>query len=318
MRIVFMGTPELAAHCLSRLIDSGFNIVGVVTAPDKPAGRGRKLQQSPVKQLALTSGIPVLQPERFKSSDFLDQLYSLKPDIQVVVAFRMLPEEVWSLPPKGTFNMHASLLPDYRGAAPINWVLINGETETGVTTFLLDHKIDTGRILFQEKLRIDDDETAGSLHEKVKEPAAKIIIKTIQAIDKGHIEPVPQSELFPGKDTLHTAPKLYREDCRIDWNRSCHHIINLIRGLSPSPGAFCDIHDDERTINMKIFEASSEKYDHDHSPGTIFSDNKRYVYVAAADGVVKIHQLQLPGKKVMKTQELLRGFHFKSAVNSDL
>ncbi len=318
MRIVFMGTPELAAHCLSRLIDSGFNIVGVVTAPDKPAGRGRKLQQSPVKHVAVASGIPVLQPERFKSPDFLDQLHRLRPDIQVVVAFRMLPEVVWSLPPQGTFNMHASLLPDYRGAAPINWVLINGETETGVTTFLLDHKIDTGRILFQEKLHIDEDETAGSLHEKMKEPAANIIIKTIQAIEKGHVEPVPQSELYTEKEPLHTAPKLFREDCRIDWYRSSHQIIHLIRGLSPSPGAFCDVHDNEKTLPVKIFEASAELYDHSHTPGTIFSDNKHYLKIAARDGVVKIHQLQLPGKKVMKTQELLRGFHFKSAVKSDL
>jgi methionyl-tRNA formyltransferase len=317
MRIVFMGTPDLAAYCLSQLISSGHNIVGVITAPDKPAGRGRKVKQPPVKLLAIESGIPVLQPDNLKSDDFLKQLYALKPDVQVVVAFRMLPEVVWSFPPMGTFNMHASLLPDYRGAAPINWVLINGESETGVTTFLLDHKIDTGLILFREKLSIEADETAGSLLEKIKKPAADIIIKTIRAIEQGKVEPLPQSAFYSEQEILHPAPKIFRDDCRIDWNKSGRQIVNLIRGLNPSPGAFCDVYDDGMTISMKIFEASARSCDHNHIPGILFTDNKEYLCFATGDGIVRIHRIQLSGKKTMKTRELLRGFHFKNYLEYD-
>ncbi len=317
MRIVFMGTPDLAAHCLSTLIDSGYDVVGVVTAPDRPAGRGRKLKQSPVKQLAEKSAIPVLQPDNLKAPGFIEQLSALAPDLQVVVAFRMLPEVVWSLPPKGTFNMHASLLPDYRGAAPINWVLINGETETGVTTFMLDYKVDTGQILFRERLPIDAGETAGSLHEKIKDPAAGIIIKTIEAIEKGFAEPIPQSAFRSEQDVLHKAPKIFREDCRIDWNKPGQQIVNMIRGLSPVPGAFCDIDDVERSITMKIYEASATICKHDLRPGTLLTDNKEYLHIATPDGVVTVQELQLSGKKAMKTRDLLRGFQFKSPVNYD-
>lgn len=319
MRIVFMGTPDLAAHCLEQIIQSGFSVVAVVTAPDKPAGRGRKLRQSPVKQLAIQLGIPVLQPLNLKSTAFVDQLKTFHPDLQVVVAFRMLPEVVWSLPPKGTFNMHASLLPNYRGAAPINWVLINGETMTGVTTFMLDHKIDTGQILFRKEIPIEPDETAGTLHEKIKPHASDIIIKTIIALNKGDVDPVPQSELCGESDQLKTAPKIYKDDCRIEWNRPGQDIVNLIRGLSPLPGAFCDLKDGNSILaNLKIFEATAMLSDHGFSPGTLLSDNKTYVYFAASDGLVKVHRLQIPGKKSMETQELLRGFQFEAPVRWEL
>ncbi len=317
MRIVFMGTPDLAAHCLSKIIDAGYHVVGVVTAPDRPAGRGQRLRQSPVKQLGERFSIPVLQPDNLKSSDFLERLGALAPDLQVVVAFRMLPQVVWSLPPKGTFNMHASLLPDYRGAAPINWVLINGESETGVTTFMLDHKVDTGQILFRERLPVEAGETAGSLHEKMKGPAADIIIKTIETIEKGFAKPMPQSAFHSEQDVLHKAPKIFREDCRIEWSKPGQQIVNLIRGLSPVPGAFCDIDDVERSITMKIYEASATICKHDHLPGTVLTDNKEYLHIATPDGVVKILELQLSGKKAMKTHDLLRGFQFKSPVKYD-
>lgn len=311
MRIVFMGTPDLAAWCLGRLLDAGYEIAGVVTAPDKPAGRGRKIQQSAVKQLAMARGVPVLQPVNLKSPEFIDTLKSLQPDLQIVIAFRMLPEAVWALPPLGTFNMHASYLPAYRGAAPINHAIINGEKETGVSTFMLDHAIDTGGILFRERIRIDDDDTAGSLHEKIKPYAAAITIRTIEAIAAGKARPIPQSDLIKPGEKTKSAPKIFREDCRIDWTRSCREVINLIRGLNPAPAAFCEVDDGKGgVILMKIFEAEAMMQPHLDEPGSFYTDNVHTIRFSAADGMILVKKLQLPGKKVMHTDELLRGFQF--------
>lgn len=306
-----MGTPELAAHCLKGILDAGFPVAGVVTAPDRPAGRGRKLSQSPVKQLALAHGLPLLQPENLKSPEFVEGLRQLKAELQVVVAFRMLPEVVWSMPPLGTFNLHASLLPDYRGAAPINWVLINGETRTGVTTFLLDQQIDTGSILMQREIPIDPQETAGSLLEKVKEAGMPIILDTIRMLASGDARPVSQSEMLPEGRELHKAPKIYREDCRIDWNRPSHQVVNLIRGLNPQPGAFCEYETASgETLSIKLFEATAHPGPVPGPPGHLVTDNRSDLAFAAGDGLVQVHMLQMPGKKPMKTDELLRGYKF--------
>jgi methionyl-tRNA formyltransferase len=314
LRIVFMGTPDLAAHCLMALSKAGYMVVAAITAPDKPAGRGQKLSQSAVKQTSVELGIPILQPENLKSSDFLNALRELKPDIQVVVAFRMLPEVVWSMPQLGTFNMHASLLPDYRGAAPINWVIINGEKETGVTTFLLNHQIDTGKVLFREIIPIDPQETAGSLHEKLKEPAANIVIKTIDALATNGAAPIEQESLLVDGQLLHPAPKLFREHGRIPWHARGQNIIQLIRGLNPLPGAFCELAaDDGSMLQLKIFEASFQAAEHGYIPGKMSSDHKDAVWFACNDGFVQAHQLQLPGKKAMDTPSLLRGFRFRQA-----
>lgn len=315
MRIVFMGTPDLAAYCLDGLVGDGFHVVGVVTAPDKPAGRGQKLRQSPVKQRAISLHIPVLQPENLKSPHFVEQLNELRPDLQVVVAFRMLPQVVWSLPPMGTFNMHASLLPDYRGAAPINWVIINGERQTGVTTFLLDHQIDTGKVLFSEAIAIDDDETAGSLHEKIKVPALRIITKTIHALASNQAKPVAQSELLSAGKTLNRAPKLTKKDCLIDWDKPCRQVVNHIRGLHPSPGAYCEIVDKGSSLPIKVYKARAIEEPHHHGAGSMFTDNKNYLLFTCRDGYVALEELQLPGKKAMEIATLLRGYQFDHARN---
>ncbi len=310
-RIVFMGTPDLAAWVLQAIINHNYQVVAVVTAPDKPAGRGRKIQQSPVKQLALAESIPVLQPENLKSPLFIDQLQALKPDIQVVVAFRMLPEAVWSIPPTGTFNLHASLLPDYRGAAPINWTIINGEKESGVTTFLIDQKIDTGNIIFREKIIISEYETAGTLHEKVKTTGAKLVLKTIQALNYGQIIPVSQETMIENHENLKKAPKIYKDDCRINWNRPCEQVVNHIHGLSPLPGAFTQLsHSGKDPVMIKIFIARPEKETHRHIAGSLITDNKHFIRFATPDGFVNVLELQMPGKKRMHAEELLRGYSF--------
>lgn len=311
-RIVFMGTPELAAFILNELLAEGSNIVAVVTAPDKPAGRGRRIRESAVKTAAVEKGIPVFQPENLKDAVFISLLKELKPDIQVVVAFRMLPEAVWSIPPLGTFNMHASLLPDYRGAAPINWVIINGEQKTGVTTFLIDNKIDTGNILLRKEIPIDLYETAGSLHEKIKRAGAKIVLNTITELSNKTIRPIPQSELIKPGEKLNPAPKIYKEDCQINWNRAAADISNFIHGLSPVPGAFCEYSNikADYSINMKIFEVRPFQKKHDHRPGHLTTNNKDEILFAARDGFVQVLQLQLPGKKRMDVETLLRGYKF--------
>lgn len=310
-RIVFMGTPELAMYVLDELIIHDMHVIAVVTAPDKPAGRGRKLKQSPVKQFALSHGIPVLQPENLKSSAFVEELKSLKPDLQIVVAFRMLPEAVWQLSPMGTFNLHASLLPDYRGAAPINHVIINGEKKTGVTTFMIDRQIDTGKILLQEKIAIDPYETAGTLHEKIKKEGAGLVLKTIDGLMSNSIVPVEQSKLVNQESTLNLAPKIHKEDCRICWEQTAKETTNKIHGLSPYPGAFCYLYQNtDNDIVVKLFEARPEVVEHNYPPGTLSTDNKNFIKFATPDGFVRILQIQLPGKKRMYAEELLRGYQF--------
>lgn len=313
LRIVFMGTPDLASHVLQSIADHDCHVVAVVTAPDRPAGRGRNLQQAPVKQYAARKKIPVLQPENLNSPEFLSELQSYKADLQVVVAFRKLPESVWSMPVMGCFNLHASLLPDYRGAAPINWVIINGEKETGVTTFLIDHQIDTGQILLQRKIPVEKYETAGSLHEKIKAAGATLVIDTIDALAKGRVKPVKQEQLHDDDKILNKAPKIYKEDCRIHWKKPCVEVVNLIHGLSPQPGAFCEIILNEEDVSsLKIFIARPQITPHDLVPGTMFTDHKTFLRVATPDGFVEVLELQIAGKKRMETQALLRGLRFNS------
>lgn len=306
MRIVFMGTPEFAVASLDALVKAGKKVVAVVTAPDRPAGRGQKLKPSAVKTYAIDNGIPVLQPERLKDPEFIAQLSSLKADLQVVVAFRMLPEIVWDMPPLGTVNLHASLLPHYRGAAPINHVLINGEAETGVTTFLLQHEIDTGNILFAEKVAIGPDETAGELHDKLMEVGATILVKTVNALEQNSVTPKPQSSLIAAEQKeLKSAPKIFREHCHLDWNQKVDDLHNLIRGLSPYPAAFTELNG--KTI--KIFRSAKEYADSENvpAPGTPISDNKTFLKFSAQDGFIHVLELQAEGKKKMEVVDFLRG-----------
>ena len=307
LRIVFMGTPEFAVGSLKALVDNGYNVVGVVTAPDRPSGRGQKLHQSDVKLYAASCGLPVLQPEKLKDENFLRQLKSLKQDIQIVVAFRMLPEVVWKMPPMGTFNLHGSLLPHYRGAAPLNWAIINGDHETGVTTFLLKQEIDTGNILFQVKVKIGPEETVGELHDALMVIGSKIVIKTVDALAVGGIIPLPQNSQLVDPHRLH-APKIFKEHCKIDWRKPGIIINNLIRGLSPYPAAWTTFQHSGSEIGVKIFKASFEQVSNQCKPGEILSDNKKYLKIACADGFLHIIDLQLAGKKRMGIAEFLRGF----------
>lgn len=309
MRIVFMGTPDFAVESLKALIDNGYNVVGVVTTPDKPAGRGQKMSESAVKQFAKSKGLPILQPEKLKDVDFQDTLRSWKADLQVIVAFRMLPESVWSMPPLGSINVHASLLPNYRGAAPINRAIMNGETETGVTTFLLKHEIDTGDILQYEKISIEPDDNVGTIHDKLMILGAKLLIKTIEAIEKGNIKGTPQSELMPADGILKSAPKIFKEDCRIDWQEEPAKIINQIRGLSPYPTAYGDLKiDDAAPLSMKIFNAKFEQHEHNQPLGKIETDGKSYFKVCVKGGFIALYEVQLAGKKRMLITDFLRGF----------
>jgi methionyl-tRNA formyltransferase len=309
LRIVFMGTPEFAVVSLKMLVENGYQVVGVITAPDKPAGRGMKLQQPEVKRYALEQHLPVLQPEKLKNPDFIRELQGLKADLQVVVAFRMLPEMVWAMPPLGTFNLHGSLLPQYRGAAPLNWAVINGEEETGVTTFLLDHEIDTGKILFREKTPIGRNETVGDIHDRLAVIGAGLVLKTIDAIAEGNYTAIRQEDALP--QNLKHAPKIFKEDCHIDWTRPGMQIRNLIRGLSPYPAAWTEVRtEDGEMMTLKIFSAAF-KPEAGLKPGTIFTDGRTQLKIAAADGWLELTDLQLSGKKRMKTADLLRGFHGK-------
>lgn len=298
-RIVFLGTPDFAVESLKALLEAGYNVVGVVTAPDKPAGRGQKLSESAVKQYAQEQGLPILQPLKLKDPEFIAQLSALKPDLQVVVAFRMLPETVWNLPPKGTVNVHGSLLPKYRGAAPINWAILNGEKETGVSTFKLQHEIDTGDILLQEKMPIGPNETAGELHDRMKVEGAQLLVKTLRELASGTLKASPQQL---NSDTKH-APKLFKTDCEIDWNNTSEQIHNLIRGLSPYPTAFTVLGDK----TLKIFSAEIEPGKPEIPAGTFSSDHKSYLKFAATDGYLSLKEMQLEGKKKMGIEEFLRG-----------
>lgn len=301
MRIVFLGTPDFAVASLEALCSAGLNVVAVVTAPDKPAGRGMELRQSAVKVAALKRNIPVLQPQRLKDPSFLSELKSFQADIQVVVAFRMLPELVWNMPPMGTINVHASLLPQYRGAAPINWVLINGEKVTGVTTFKLQHEIDTGNILLQEKIAIAPNEHAGTLHDRMMHTGAELLIKTIAAINENRITPLPQTMV---DETLKHAPKIFTETCLINWNDTTNHIYDLVRGLSPYPTAFTFL----EGKMMKIFTAEKEFVQHNDIVGTVHTDYKSILKFAAVDGYLRILSLQIEGKKRMAIEDFLRGY----------
>jgi methionyl-tRNA formyltransferase len=307
IRIVFMGTPEFAVASLNALVKAGFNIVGVVTAPDKAAGRGMQLQQSAVKKYATEKDLHILQPEKLKEPEFLDELKALKADLQIVVAFRMLPEVVWNMPPMGTINLHGSLLPQYRGAAPINWAIINGEKETGVTTFKLQHEIDTGNILLQQTIAIGEDEMAGELHDEMKEVGAALLVKTINELISGKLKELEQSSgVGRRSSTLKHAPKIFTETCKIDWNKPVNEVYNLIRGLSPYPSAFT--HLDNKLL--KIFKAKKETTTPANPAGHFETDNKTFLKFAAADGYIYITELQLEGKKKITIEEFLRGYRF--------
>jgi len=305
-RLVFMGTPEFAVASLQLLHESGCQIVGVVTAPDKPAGRGMQMQQSAVKQYAISKGLHVMQPEKLKSDEFITELKSLQADLQIVVAFRMLPEVVWNMPPMGTINVHGSLLPQYRGAAPINWAVINGEKHTGVTTFKLQHAIDTGNILLSEIIPIGADENAGSVHDKMMHIGAALLLKTIKGICDHAIEEKPQQSIAEVDDEeMKHAPKIFTETCAISWNKTGNEIHNLVRGLSPFPGAFTQL-DGKR---LKIFAGSFEKSAHkEEAIGTVTSDGKTSLKFVCSDGFYSVLELQLEGKKRMSVGEFLRGY----------
>ncbi|WP_131752176.1 methionyl-tRNA formyltransferase [Bacteroides heparinolyticus] len=308
LRIVYMGTPDFAVEALRCLVEGGYNVVGVVTMPDKPAGRGHKIQYSPVKQYALEHGLPLLQPEKLKDEGFVEALRSWKADLQIVVAFRMLPEVVWNMPRLGTFNLHASLLPQYRGAAPINWAVINGDTETGITTFFLKHEIDTGEVIQQVRVPIADTDDVGIIHDKLMLLGGRLVTETVDAILDGTVRTIPQEEMAVVGE-LRPALKIFKETCRIDWNRPVKRIYDFVRGLSPYPAAWTELHrPDGEAVAVKVFETEKIETRHTLSPGTLLTDGKTYIRVAATDGFIGIRSLQLPGKKRLGTDELLRGF----------
>ena len=309
LRIVYMGTPDFAVEPLRCLIQGGYNVVGVITMPDKPAGRGHKIQYSPVKQYALEHRLPLLQPEKLKDETFVEELRAWKADLQIVVAFRMLPEVVWNMPRLGTFNLHASLLPQYRGAAPINWAVINGDKETGITTFFLKHEIDTGEVIQQVRVPIGDTDNVGVVHDKLMMLGGRLVTETVDAILAGTVESIPQEKMVQVGE-LRLAPKIFKDTCRIDWNQSVKRIYDFIRGLSPYPAAWTElVQPDGAVVVLKIFETEKIFQSHQLEPGTLLTDGKTYIRVATMDGMIEIHPLQLPGKKRLKTDELLRGFH---------
>jgi methionyl-tRNA formyltransferase len=311
-RIVFMGTPEFAVATLQALVEEGYKVVAAVTQPDKPAGRGLRLQPSAVKQYAQAQCIPVLQPVKMKDEAFLRDLRQLHADLFIVVAFRMIPEEVWRMPRLATFNLHASLLPQYRGAAPISWAIINGETETGVTTFLIDKNIDAGNILLSEKVEILPSDTAGTLHDKLKAIGKNLVIKTVEGLASGSIQPVPQEEARnAGKAS--TAPKLFKDTCRISWQQKGCELVNFIRGLNPYPAAWCElVADGAAPQQVKVFAAHAEPASEGCPPaGTTLTDGRSFLKVACADDFLCIDELQLAGKKRMKTEDFLRGRKFE-------
>ncbi|WP_272149439.1 methionyl-tRNA formyltransferase [Tenacibaculum aiptasiae] len=305
LRIVFMGTPEFAVTILKHLVENDYNVVGVITAVDKPAGRGRKLNQSAVKKYALSQNLPILQPKNLKSEEFQEELKKWNANLQVVVAFRMLPKAVWAMPTYGTFNLHASLLPEYRGAAPINWAIMNGETKTGVTTFFIDDKIDTGEIILQKEVSIECDEILGQLHDKLMHLGAGLVAETVDLIAKGDVNTTKQPELEEK-----SAPKLYPHNCKIDWSKSLDEIYNHIRGLNPYPAAWTTILNGEDEISAKIYGVSKEVVAHELEYGTIVS-SKKELKVATKDGYLIIDQIKISGKKLMDSKSLLNGFQFE-------
>ena len=305
-KIVFLGTPDFAVDSLRRIVEGGYNVVGVVTMPDKPAGRGHKLLQSPVKQYAVEKGLHLMQPVKLKDPEFVEVLRSLDADLFIVIAFRMLPEVVWSMPRLGTFNLHASLLPRYRGAAPINWAVINGDTETGVTTFFLKHEIDTGDIIAQERVDILPSDNVGDVHDRLMMLGADLTIDTIESILNGTLKTIPQEQLI-GETEPTPAPKIFKETCRIDWNRPAREIHNLVRGLSPSPAAWSVLTDDGKEVgSVKIFETAVIDKEIDVKPGQIVIDKYRLM-VGCGDGLIEILSLQPQGKRRMPAADFLRG-----------
>lgn len=309
MRIIYMGTPEFAVEPLKLLLENNYNIVAVITVPDKPAGRGQQLQQSAVKKFAIEKGLTILQPEKLKDEFFLEQLRALNADLQIVVAFRMLPEVVWNMPRLGTFNLHGSLLPQYRGAAPINWAVINGDKETGVSTFFLQHEIDTGKIIFQDKVTINESDSAGDIHDRLMIVGAKLVLKTVQAIELNNYPQIDQTQLIEANTVLNNAPKLFKDDCRIDWSKTTTQIYNHIRGLSPYPTAYTElVSPDGNSHLLKVFKTKKEQ-DLPVTPvGAIDTDAKTYLKITTADGCLSIEELQLAGKKRMLVTDFLRGF----------
>lgn len=308
LKVVYMGTPEFAVATLGSLLMNGYNVLAVVTSPDKPAGRGMTVKKSAVKLFAEANSLPILQPEDLKCPVFIDRLRRLNADIFVVVAFRMLPREVWTLPPKGTINLHASLLPQYRGAAPINHAIINGEKTTGVSTFLIDEKTDTGNILLRREVPVFPFENASDLHDKLMKHGASLVINTLEGIAVGSIKPRPQSDFMMPGETLFKAPKIFPKFCIIDWNMEAHRIHNLIRGLANYPCARSAFRKDSKTLIFKIYEARPETQEHNLSPGQIITDRKSFLKIACRGGFVNILSLQLEGKKRLGTADFLRGF----------
>lgn len=305
LRIVFMGTPEFAVGILDTILKNNYEVVGVITAADKPAGRGQKIKYSAVKDYALANNLPLLQPTNLKDEGFLSELKALQANLQIVVAFRMLPKVVWEMPSLGTFNLHASLLPNYRGAAPINWAIINGETKTGVTTFFIDDKIDTGAMILSSELAIQESESAGNLHDRLMELGSHTVIDTLKLIEKGNVATIIQKE----DSDIKTAYKLNKENCKIDWTKSALEINNLIRGLSPYPSSWCFFADKNEEWNVKIYEANLINEEHQYAIGSIIC-TKKEMKIAVKDGFIQILQLQFPGKKKMSTSELLNGISF--------
>ena len=310
MKIVYMGTPEFAVESLKRLVEGGYNVVAVITMPDKPMGRhGSVLQASPVKQYAVSQGLKVLQPEKLKDEAFVEELRSLQADLQIVVAFRMLPEVVWNMPPMGTFNLHASLLPQYRGAAPINWAVMNGDTETGITTFFLKHEIDTGEVIQQVKVPIADTDNVEVVYDKLMMLGGDLVLETVDAIINGTVKSIPQEEMFASEAELRPAPKIFKETCRIDWNKGVKGVYDHVRGLSPYPAAWTELCAEEgKPQVLKIYETEKVFAEHHLPVGTVDTDQKTYFRIAVKDGFVNLLSLQLAGKKRMQVGDFLRGY----------
>jgi methionyl-tRNA formyltransferase len=306
--IVFMGTPEFAVESLKAIIGAGYPVKGVVTSPDKPSGRGLQLKPSPVKEFALANNLPVLQPLKLKDPEFLKALRDWQADLQVIVAFRMLPEEVWSMPRLGTFNLHASLLPQYRGAAPINWAIIHGETQTGVTTFFLNHEIDTGSVIDQEKVDIAPEDTAGDLHDRLMETGARLVVKTIRRIAAGEVVPVDQ-HVIERTEPLRPAPKIFKDDCKINWHQNAESLYNFIRGLSPYPAAWTELATNRGDVlKVKIYFARPVEPSTQNKPGSVTTDGRTFLHVAAGKGSIAIERIQLEGKRQIGIAEFLNGF----------
>ncbi len=315
LRIIFMGTPDIAAYALKALVEADYNIIAVVTTPDKPAGRGRKLHQSAVKKYAVEHGLKLLQPDRLKNEEFVAEMQALNADLQIVIAFRMLPEVIWKMPKLGTFNLHASLLPQYRGAAPINWAIINGEKTTGVTTFMIDKEIDTGNILLQKEISILETDTAGDLHDKIQTEGAELIKKTVEIIASGNFKAKSQESFVKEMGELKAAPKIFKTDCKIDWSKEVKTIYNFIRGLSTYPGAWTVMKNTKtgKETTVKIFETEIIRKEHSETLNTIITD-KHNIFVALKDAFLKINILQLEGKKRLNANQLLNGYSFEDNI----